>query len=185
MATILKRDYTRIRNRLKELGELYLKSLDSKYLKEDYCICCLFEAEGFQTYERITSFCLKHNINRVVDIGCAYGHQSEVFLQNSIDYIGINENECNFWNKDKFQYIVDSYPCKIPVQKGDLGVSVLCLTWNCYLHEGKKTLHEQCQALQRDFTHCLLYLQIDHIEVVKSYFKKYEQIDGNLFYFSN
>jgi hypothetical protein len=179
------RKYQRLADRAKECLELYRRTLDIKYLMEEYCIAHLFECQGIDTYEQIASFCKERGIQRVVDIGCAYGHQSEVFLNEGIQYLGVDEDNGIFWNLDKFQYIVNRYPCELPIQKGDLGVSVLCLTWNCYLYEGEKTLKEQCEALQRDFEHCLLYMVPERVNFVHRYFKKVEEIGENLYYFSN
>jgi hypothetical protein len=172
-------------DRLKECLELYRKNHEVVYLMEEDCIAHLFECRGIETYEKIAMFCKERGIKRIFDIGCAYGHQSEVFLKEGLEYIGVNDHTATFWNRDKFQYIVNRYPCELPTQKGDLGVSVLCLTWNCYLYEGKKTLTEQCEALQRDFEHCLLYIAPDKVEFVNRYFKKVKKIDEHLYYFSN
>lgn len=177
--------YQRLVDRATECLELYRQDNKVEYLMEEDCIAHLFGCQGIDIYEQIASFCKERGIKRVVDIGCAYGHQSEVFLKEGIQYIGVNEHKVEFWNADKFQYIANHYPCELPTQKGDLGVSVLCLTWNCYLYEGEKTLKEQCEALQRDFEHCLLYMVPERVDFVLRYFKKVEKIDKKLYYFSN
>ena len=177
--------YKRLTDRMLELDKLYKENYDRQYLHEDYCIAHIFECDSLKNYETIALFCEEHNIERVVDIGCAYGHQSEVFLQTDIDYVGLNDGELNFWNKEHFTYFNGQYPCKLSLQKGDLGVSVLCLTWNCYLYEGKKTLIKQCEALQRDFEHCLIYVQPSHLDILSNYFKHVEHVEGHFYYFSN
>lgn len=177
--------YKRLIDRMTELINLYHQDKNVEYLKEDDCIGHFFECEGYQTYEEIASFAKANQIERIVDIGCAYGHQSEVFLKEELQYIGVSDHKSNFWNNDKYEYIVNHYPCELPLQKGDLGVSVLCLTWNCYLYDKEQTLKRQCEALQHDFEHCLLYIQSDKLDFVGSYFKKVEKIGSNLYYFSN
>lgn len=177
--------YQRLLNRHKECLDLYEQTNDTRYLMEVDCIEHFFGVSGLERYEAIMNFARNNNITRVFDIGCAYGHQSEVFLENSIDYVGIEACSDNFWNKDKFKYIQKEYPFKIDSKASDLAVSVLCLTWNCYLYEGEKTLTEQCEALQRDFKHCLLYLANDKIEFVLKYFKNHKKIDEDLYYFYN
>lgn len=175
------------REELFEKGkELYLKGEDTiQYDMEMDCIDHFFECEGWRTYEAIAKFCKENQIERVVDIGCSYGHQSECFLHEGIDYVGVNDgNLRNFWNQDRFQYILGRYPCEVPVKPNDLGVSVLCLTWNCYLYENEKTLKEQCEALKRDFDHCLLYITNEAKNYVSQYFKKVKSIGKNLYYFS-
>ncbi|WCK57343.1 hypothetical protein PP175_29575 (plasmid) [Aneurinibacillus sp. Ricciae_BoGa-3] len=181
--------YPRLVERANQCLDLYRDTNDILYAMEEDSICHLFECKGLETYEQIASFCKEHEIERVIDIGCAHGHQSEVFLQQGLDYVGVNEHRDNFWNGDKFQFICNHYPCKLPTKKGDLGVSVLCLTWNVYLYERKKTLTEQCEALQRDFEHCLLYMMPERVDFLSRYFKKVQKIDEGLgyglYYFSN
>jgi hypothetical protein len=182
------REFPRLDDRRKKLLELDIleNPPSSKYLMEMDSIDH-FGAGGFEVYSSISSFCKENSIERVVDIGCAHGHQSEIFLQEEIDYVGIDQGSQTFWNAENFTFISNSYPCELPLKKGDLGVSVLCLTWNCYLFEGETTLRKQCEALERDFDHCLLYMQADRIDFVCNYFKKVIKLQcqyGNLIYFS-
>ena len=37
-----------------------------------------FECETYKKYEFVLNFCKKNGFNRIFDIGCAYGLQSEV-----------------------------------------------------------------------------------------------------------
>ena len=144
-----------------------------------------FECETYKTYESILEFCRENNIRKIYDIGCAYGLQSEIFIGSEVNYVGIDEWKMDFWNKETFKYINKSYPFKIEAKKDELAVSSLCLTWNCYLYEGNKTLIEQCEALQRDFKHCLLYISKDKVDFVSKYFKSTKIINNKLVYFSN
>jgi hypothetical protein len=177
--------YQRLIDRSRELIRLGKKSRDEEIMMEDDSLCHVFECEGLLTYEKIASYAKAVGAKRIIDIGCAYGHQSEVFLNEGLQYVGVTDHSSPFWNRDKFEYVVNRYPCELPIQKGDIGVSVLCMTWNVYLREGKKTLIEQCEALQRDFEHCLIYTQESHVEVLSSFFKHVKQIDGHLYYYSN
>ena len=114
------------------------------------------------------------------------GHQSEVFIDSDIEYIGINDLPVkNYWNSDRYKYITKQYPFKIEAKETDLAVSLLCLTWNCYLYKGEKTLKEQCEALTRDFKNVLLYMQKDKLLFVAKYFKSYEMLHDNFVYFYN
>jgi|HigsolmetaAR206D_1030411.scaffolds.fasta_scaffold00120_1 SAM-dependent methyltransferase len=178
-------DYSRLNERLKELDVLYGESGDTQYLMEEDCIFHLL-SHSFKIYEKIAEFCLAHDIRRIIDIGCAYGHQSEIFLQAGVDYVGVEmSDDLEFWNRDRFRYIVGKYPCPLQINKGDLAVSVLCLTWGCYFDHGEKTLHEHCEALSRDFQHALLYMPAEHLPVMSLYFHGVMEVDmdGNLFYF--
>ena len=145
-----------------------------------------FECETYKKYEFVLNFCKKNGFNRIFDIGCAYGLQSEVFLDTKVDYVGVDEwKGLEFWNEKQFKYIVGHYPFKVNTNDNDLAVSSLCLGWNCYLHEGEKTLIEQCEALQRDFKQCLLYIPKDKIECIGRYFEKVEMFDNGFVFFSN
>ena len=176
--------YQKLVDRSKYCLDMYEKTKEDKYLMEDYCINTLFECEHLKTYENIRNFAKEKGFNRVYDIGCGTGHQSEVFVNQNIEYVGIEQTKgLEFWNADKFKYIENTYPFKVYAYKSDLAISVLCLTWNCYLYEKEKTLREQCQALQRDFNQCLLYIANDKVETVKEYFKHHESLGGKLHYF--
>lgn len=155
-----------------------------EHLMKIDCIDHFFECETYIKYQKILDFAKENNLKRVFDIGCAYGHQSEIFLNEPVEYIGINDAKSDYWNKDKFQYITKEYPFMIKANKNDLATSVLCLTWNCYLYK-KDTLYKQCEALSRDFTHCLLYMPKDKINFVKKYFTNYKIIDKSFVYFYN
>ena len=178
------KNYNRLEKRLNECFQLYDKSKNNKYLMEADCIENYIYYDN-KNYKFIHAFAKNYNFKRVIDIGCAMGHQSEDFLGSEIDYLGIDEYSSNFWNSDTFKYIVGRYPFKFKAKEGDLAVSKLCLTWNCYLYEGKKTMHEQLKALSRDFNECLLYIPKENIEIISKYFKNYKLIKDGFVYFYN
>ena len=190
--------YERLNQRGKELYNASRKIVNEQGMKaalaseesraldmESDCINHLFECEIVGTYETIVAFAKENQFSRIVDIGAAYGHQSECALNEGIDYLGVDDAAHNFWNADKFKFLTARYPAPLPLEKGDLGVSVLCLTWGCYLSEGDKTLHEQCAALAKDFEHCVLYLAKDGREAMAQYFENVTKLDDCLYYFSN
>lgn len=182
---MLKIDYTALGNRQREISDKYDKDQQIEYLVEDDCLMHFFGAGGVENYESIANFCIENNIEAIVDIGCAYGHQKEIFDQANIHYTGINDNKMDFWKNDGDNYLVGTYPCDVFVERDTLAVSVLCLTWNVYLYEKEKTLQEQCEALQRDFKHCLLYTTDEGMACVSKYFKETEKVGQGLYYFSN
>lgn len=99
-------NYKCLKDRLKNLNLLYEENKDMKYLVEEDCIIHLFECESLKVYEKIAEHAIKLGVHRVIDIGCAYGHQSEVFLQDEIKYVGVTDDtKKGFWNEDKFEYI--------------------------------------------------------------------------------
>lgn len=178
--------YERLLQRWKELSKIATLD-DIEFLQEIDCIehFLLLEKEGAR-YEFVLKFAKEKGLKRVFDIGCAMGHQSEVFIGSDIEYIGINDLPVkNYWNSDRYKYITKQYPFKIEAKETDLAASLLCITWNCYLYEGEKTLKEQCEALTRDFKHVLLYMQQDKLLFVAKYFKGYEILHDNFVYFYN
>lgn len=180
-------EYPNLEARYRELGKLMgdaqTEDEKSEAMMEDDSLCHVMESGRISIYENILLHAKSLKGKRVVDIGCAYGHQSEVFVDSGIEYVGVTNHISKFFNRERFEYIPGQYPCELPLQSGDIGVSVLCLTWNCYLHEGEKTLHEQCEALKRDFADCILYLPVPAIDVVSSYFSEATKIGQNLYHF--
>ena len=150
-------EYPAVAQRKKKCIDLYRETENIRYAMEEDCIAHLFHG-GFDTYEQIADFCLEHNIDTVYDIGCAYGHQSQTYLNKDIEYVGINEHDLEFYNTDKCRFIAKHYPFKIYAPDNALAVSVMCLGWGVYLYKGTKTLRKQFESLARDFNHCLLYI---------------------------
>ena len=178
------RSYPRLDRRWEEVMELSRqKRDDDKYLMELDSL--LHVMERLSIYEDILEHVKKIGGKRVIDIGCANGHQSEVFIHSGVKYSGLELFEVDFFNNETCEYQVATYPCELKTSCGDVGVSVLCLTWNCFLWDGEKTLHQQCAALKRDFSDCILYTTSDKIPVIKKYFSRVDEIGKNLYHFSN
>lgn len=159
-----------------------LEKRRTELMMEMDCIDNLFECKGIETYEQIAEICKENGFDRVFDIGCAYGHQSIIFSEADIWYFGIGNDNVEFYNRSKCSYEIGKYPFQLihaTNNNRSVAVSVLCLTWNCYLYEGDKTLREQLEALQRDFKHVILYMQADKLSEVEKYFKVKHQ-SGNL-----
>lgn len=175
----------RLLDEYKRCRQLYDETHDDQYIQKTYSLEHYFECETGQTYEFIKDFAKENGFHRVYDIGCAYGYQSEIFLNEGVDYIGINNDLLDYWNKDVFRYITKTYPFRLAnITKEELAISVMCLTWNCYLYE-KDTLHDQCLALSRDFDNVLLYMSNDKINEVSKYFKGNQKLGNNFVYFYN
>lgn len=124
-------------------------------------------------YDFMINFAIKKGYKRVVDIGCAYGHQSEL-CTGRIKYLGIDEDDCDFYKETLARgYIVGKYPEEIDgytFWKSDLAIANLSIGWNCYNNE--EEFDEICKHLKKDFTACLLYIPIER--------KKYYQIILNM-----
>lgn len=142
----------------------------------------VMEINGISRYRFAMEIAKDKGVDRVFDIGCAYGHQSEVFVGSGVEYVGINENRLDFWNKDKYEYIIAHYPFPISTNN-DMAVSILCLFWNCYLHEGEETLVKQLEHLSRDFKKALLYIPREMIQYVAKGYDKHETYDNGMVYF--
>lgn len=163
------------------LLELYNgKSLD---LERRMDLDNFFECEVGDKYKTMLDFCKNKGYKRVFDVGCAYGTQSEVFIDSRIEYVGINDHKLPFWNSDKYEYIIKRYPFEIKTKEGDIAVSTLCLTWNCYLYNGETTLNEQLSQLSKDFESAILHITKDKLDYVAKYFPVYEYVNENTYYF--
>lgn len=108
---------------------------NSSYLDDEYhaaimemdCIDHLVQMGDF--YDFCVDYMIESKIKTVVDIGCAYGHQSETFLMEGLTYIGIEVcNEGRKWNSDKCHYIDGAYPCIIPANSR-FAVSNMCFEY--------------------------------------------------------
>lgn len=174
----------RLKQEIKNLDKLYKETKEDKYLYRRYDLDHLFEI-SLETYEAILKYCKEHNVLGIIDIGCAFGYQSEMFLLNNIDYIGVECSLDYFWNEDRFKYIKGKYPCKIENNNNYLGVSSMCISWECYLDDGLETLYKQFKKLSEDFKKCLIYGQKDNMPYANKYFKKVEKLDYGLYELSN
>ena len=184
-------DYTYDKSKIKRIEErmdFLITEMEKQKENNDYSAMQEFDSilnaeTHFGVYQRISDFCLEKGFTRVIDIGCAYAHQNEIFKNDGVDYIGVDLDKLNFWNKDKFNFIVNRYPFEFRSSSTDLAISILCLTWNCYLDEGEKTLKEQCEALSRDFNNVIIYATKEAIKYVSAYFNEYEIIGKGLAFF--
>ena len=149
-----------------------------------YSLLCGMEC--ISNYEFIRDFCLKNNFKNVFDIGCCFGYQSEVFYQAGINYRGLDEfNSEDMWNSDIYEYQMGCFPCEVAAKKEELAISVLCLGWNCYLHEGENTLNEQFESLAKQFRFSLIYMQNEFVPIVSKYFLGTKHLEDNFYLFEN
>lgn len=178
--------YENILNKRNELlNQSSIEDVD--LLMQMESIDTFFECEKYEIYENICLFAEKRGFKTVYDIGCAFGFQSECFVESDIAYIGIEACKLDFYNNEKYHYIQQPYPFKINIEEPNnvLAVSVMCLSWECYLYDGENTLRKQFDSLSRDFKHCLLKIQKNKLDIIKEYFCNVEKIDDDLYYFSN
>lgn len=174
---MLSKKYSRL---YKEYNSLFN---DESKIQEHYSLTHFFECNSSYIYEKILEFCINNNYTRVFDIGCAFGYQSEVFIDSNIDYVGIDTLKLNFWNSEIYTYISKQYPFPLKTKSNDIAVSVLCLTWPCYLYNGKESLHKQLSQLSKDFNAALLYVPENMLNTISEYFPVKKHILSNLYYF--
>lgn len=141
-------------------------------LMELDCIDNLLEAGSLINYDFMIDFAIKKGFKRVVDIGCAYGHQAEL-CKNRIEYVGIDEDLVNFYSA-KGLYFARKYPNKLYnfIFQHDIAICNLSIGWNCY--DNEKEAKENFKALSEDFKACLLYLPTDRENLLRECFKKVE-----------
>lgn len=163
-----KKDLKRATESLLEYRDSLLRELDSL----DHVIEC-----SLQNYDFMIDFALKMGFTRVVDIGCAYGHQAEL-CRDRIYYYGINENELNFYGSypynPKMKHCSEKYPFYIPfdLYKNDLAISNLALGWDCYNTEDE--FEDICKHLIEDFKASLLYIPKDREHILRKCFRNVE-----------
>ena len=130
-------------------------------------------------YEQMISFAIEKGFKAVCDIGCAYGHQSEL-CRDRIKYIGIDDGSQDFYNlyESFTRYIREHYPCRLFAvdKETTMAISVLALGWNCYKYSDDE-YDKQFKALSEDFGASLLYVPIEQGEILKKYFKHVEIIE--------
>ena len=147
--------------------------------ERQYCIDSFFSEGSRGNYEFIRDFMLRMGISKLYDIGCAYGYQSECFLDTGISYVGINDIKNPFWNQDRYEYCVGKYPqISVADPEDALGVTVLCLTWLCYDETGL-TCDEQMAQLAKDFKHALVFVNRENLDIVKEYWQSVVKVDTN------
>ena len=172
----MKEDIERAINKLSNHRQNLLREMDS--------IDHVLEGKSLDTYKKMIDFAIEKGFKNVCDIGCAFGHQSEL-CRDRIKYIGINENVLNFYNLDEIftRYIVQHYPCNLFAidKETTMAISILALGWNCYKYS-ENEFDKQFKALSNDFKASLLYVPIENKEILEKYFKNVIEIeqDGEL-----
>ena len=130
-------------------------------------------------YEQFFSFAIDKGFKTVCDIGCAYGHQSEL-CRDRIKYIGIDDGDEDFYNmrEDFTRYMKKHYPCSLFAvdKETTMAISVLALGWTCYKYSDDE-YDKQFKALSEDFKASLLYVPFEQGEILKKYFKHVETIE--------
>ena len=154
-----KKDIKRAKKVLEDYRDELLRQIDSL----DNVLECSLE-----NYDFMIDFAIKMGFERVVDIGCAYGFQSEL-CEGRIKYYGINTHKLKFYKdslNSSFRYCDQEYPFFIPygIFKDNLAISNLALGWNCY--QSEKDFEETCKALGKDFKASLLYIPQDRKHIL-------------------
>ena len=170
----------RLKQEGKRLNAIPLLELSEIDRYREYCLGYFFEV-SVDNYEYFLEYCKNNNIKGVVDIGCCMGYQSELFLNNGIDYVGIDDTLNSFWNEDRAKYETKEYPYDLVGYEDYLAISNLCLGWNCYLYNGIETLEGQFKQLTKDFNRSLISMQKDNVKHISKYFKEVNNIQGNIF----
>lgn len=139
---------------------------------------------GLDRYKQALSLIEGMGIEKVFDIGCAFGHQSELFRKRGIEYVGVNDGNLNFYNEHLHTYIEGEYPnVVLNTNQHDIAVSILCLTWNVY--GCIETVRKQLKKLSDDFSRVIIYAQNNRVHLFNDYFAKVEDMGGGFIYASN
>jgi SAM-dependent methyltransferase len=62
------------------------------FLQAQHSLDHFFSCSGMSTYIEMLNICQNNNIEKVYDIGCGFGWQSEIFLRGNVKYVGIDRN---------------------------------------------------------------------------------------------
>ena len=159
-----------------------MEDIKSELLRELDCIDHLIECGSLSGYRKAMNFAIENGYETICDIGCAYGHQSELF-KGELNYIGINDNLVRFYNANEqfTRYIVDDYPnrnIKRFIPENTLAVSILCMGWECYKVRDDE-FDRQFKALSEDFAASLLYMPLEREEILQKYYKNIAIIEKN------
>lgn len=83
-------------------------------------------------YDFCIQYMINNNIKNVVDIGCSCGHQSEAFIQEELNYEGVEKYPFNMWKSDLVKYHIGAYPFEFNT-KAKLAISNLC--YGYFIHD--------------------------------------------------
>lgn len=109
-------------------------------------------------YDFVVQYCKEHNIDSVIDIGCAYGHQAEAFVQANINYEGVNDWDGPLWKKDQITYHIGKFPFELQTN-AQLAISNLC--YGYFIHN--------YEVLAKQYSHVILN-NITDLEAIEQYF---------------
>lgn len=87
-------------------------------------------AGGQKDYQLVADTCRKLGLRGVVDLGCSYGFQSEIFQEKRLKYHGIDNGCIHFWNGggENITFQAEEYPCYVNVEtRNMLAVSRFCV----------------------------------------------------------
>lgn len=127
----------------------YISDENFDLYTEKNCLESYLLAGGQKDYQLAADICRKLGMRGIVDLGCSYGFQSEIFQEKRLTYHGIDSRCTHFWNsgEENVTFQAEEYPCYINMDtKHMLAFSRFCIgqTMNDY---GK---------LAEDFTYILV-----------------------------
>lgn len=127
------------------------------------CLAHYYEADGKSDYSMIANICRSLRFSGIVDIGCAYGFQSDLFLENDLYYHGIDDWCTRFWNDGEkgISYQTEKYPCKVKTDITNLlAVSRLCVGYSMMDYE----------SLSSDFPYLLVICTSKIVKELTSFY---------------
>lgn len=129
---------------------------------ERTCLESYLLARGQKDYEFAADLCEKLGLKGVVDIGCSYGFQSEIFVKKRLIYHGIDNSRTHFWNhgENHVTFQSEEYPCFVNVDTKKM----LAFSRFCVGHTMK-----DYEKVSEDFT----YLLVDKKEETDSGLSRY------------
>lgn len=162
-------------------------------LESDYCLMEFMEV-GLGNYLYVLDYIKAHNFTTICDIGVALGWQSDMFILNSISYIGVDtylDSRYRNYKNGKVTYIEGFYP-NISKGKGlttlgsynkdkTLGVAILSLGWRIYVGDDKDLIYNQFTQLSKDFKTSLVYISSNILTIIQPLFKTVTKLDKSFY----
>lgn len=155
--------YKKLNQRSNEIRNVLLP--EDCFQNKEYCDLCQ-EMDSIEHvlvctgdfYDYVVQYCKENNIRSVLDIGCAYGHQAEAFLEAGIGYEGVNDWDGSLWKKDQITYHIGEFPFELQTN-AQLAISNLC--YGYFIHH--------YEVLAKQYSHVILN-NITDLEAIEQYF---------------
>lgn len=117
-----------------------------------------------------------YGIKNVYDIGCAYGAFAPIFIENDIEYVGIEKDDLfrlDMHCGQSISYIMRAYPFEIITKKKSMAISRFCVGW-------VDNFEQQLKQINSDFDYAFLYIDIKNRSIDMNMIEHYFTIEKRI-----